>query len=126
FLAYFVVLSSLTQTFARYALLGASFFIGFYLLVIVGVSILWYFDLPTFLRGGGSANRADSAYVVSTIFVIAIAVMILVDQYRTRDSRRAWIRVGMAFLVSLGITHYWPWTFLHQHDQREAGIDTST
>ena len=126
FLAYVVILSALTQTFARYALLGASFFIGFYLLVIVGASILWYFNWPAFLKGGGGANRADSAYVASAIFIIAIAVMILVDQYRTRDTHRAWIRVGIAFVISLAISQYWPWAFLHhQHDQREAGIDTS-
>jgi hypothetical protein len=126
FLAYVVILSALTQTFARYALLGASLFIGFFLLVIVGASILWYFDLPAFLKGGGGANRTDSAYVASTIFLIAIAAMILVGQYRTRDTRRTWIRVGITFLASLLISHYWPWAFLrHQHEQREAGIDTS-
>ena len=126
FLAYVVILSALTQTFARYALLGASFFIGFYLVLIVAASIFWYFDLPAFLKGGGGANLADSGYVASTIFIIAIAVMILVDQYRTRDTRRAWIRVGMAFLASLAISHYWPWAFLHHpHNRREAGIDTS-
>jgi hypothetical protein len=124
FLAYVVILSALTQTFARYALLGTSFFIGFYLLIIVAASILWYLDLPPFLKRGGGAG--DSAYVISTLFLIAIAVMILFDQYRTRDTRRAWVRVGSVFVVSLIISHYWPWEFLHhQHDRREAGIDTS-
>jgi hypothetical protein len=124
FLAYVVILSALTQTFAWYALLGTSFFIGFYLLIIVAASILWYLDLPPFLKRGGGAG--DSAYVISTLFLIAIAVMILFDQYRTRDTRRAWVRVGSVFVVSLIISHYWPWEFLHhQHDRREAGIDTS-
>jgi hypothetical protein len=124
FFAYVIILSSLTQTFARYALLGASFFMAFYVVVIIGVSILWYVDLPAFLKVGGGAD--DSAYVVSAIFIITIAVMILVDQYRTRDTRRTWIRVGLGILVSLAINYYWPWAFLHhKHDRREAGIDIS-
>jgi hypothetical protein len=126
FLVYVVVLAALTQTFARYALLGASFVIGFYLLFIVGAALAWYFDFPEFLKPAGGVNRADSAYVVSVLFFITIAVVILIDQYRTRDSQRAWIRVGVAFLVYLALGYYWPREFLHHHQpRREAGIDTS-
>jgi hypothetical protein len=125
-LAYVVLLAALTQTFARYALLGASFFVGFYILILIAGSLSWFLGWPTFLKGGGGANRADSAYVASTIFVIAIALMILIDQYRKRETRRAWIRVGVAFLASLAISNYWPWAFLHhRYEPREARIDTS-
>ncbi len=127
FLVYVVVLAALTQTFARYALLGASFVIGFYLLIIVGASIAWYFDLQKSLKPAGGVNQADSAYVVSAIFIITTAVIILIDQYRTRNTRRAWIRVGGAFLVYLALGYYWPGEFLHHHQpRRQAGIDTST
>ena len=127
FLVYVIVLAALTQTFARYALLGVSGFVGFYLLIMVGAFLAWYFDLPDFLKRGGGANRADSAYVVSAIFLMTMAAIILIDQYRKRDTRRAWMRVGCAFLVYLALDHYWPATFLrhHQQQRREAGIDTS-
>ncbi len=126
FLVYVIVLAALTQSFARYALVGVSCFIGFYLLIIVGASIAWYFDFPPFLKRAGGVNRADSAYVVSALFLISITVIILFDQYRTRNTRTAWIRVSGAFLVSLALSYYWPGEFLrHQHAPREAGIDTS-
>lgn len=126
FLVYVIILSALTQTFARYALLGASIFISYYLLGIVAVILLSYFEMPSFLRGARGAGLADSQYVASTVAVIAIAVLILVDQYRRRDTRRAWFRVGGAVLVTFMIGHFWPGDFLpHRHDRRETEIDTS-
>lgn len=126
FLACVIILSALTQTFARYALLGASLFIGYYLLGIVAFVLADYFQLPTFLRGTRSGSLADSQYVASTVAVIAIAVLILFDQYRSRDTRRGWFRVGGTVLVTFLIGHYWPGDFLpHRHDRPDPEIDTS-
>jgi hypothetical protein len=126
FLAYVVLLAALTQTFARYALTGASFFVAFYLMVIIAASMLWYFDLPRFLKPIRGANLADSAYVAGAIFTITIAAMILFGQYCTRDARRAWTRVGLAFLVAQMINYYWPWNFMrHPNEQRKERVDTS-
>ncbi len=126
FLAYVVVLAALTLTFARYALWGSSIFIGYYL-VAIGASLLHlYIDMPSFLRGTQSPSLGDSQYVASTFALIAFAVMILAYQYRSRDTRGAWLGVGGAIFAVFMIDQFWPWDFMpHRNHLEQAEVDTS-
>ncbi len=91
FLAYVVVIAALTQTFARFALVGSSLFIGYYILAFVVMVVLWYVDTPSILEGWDKpgVDVKDSQYVVSTLALIAISGALLVNLYRKRETRLA-------------------------------------
>jgi len=126
FLAYVTVLAALTQTFARFALVGASLFIGYYIVGFIVMVVFWYLGTPSFLKGFDKAHLSDSRYVVSTLAIIAISGALLAKQYRTRDSRRACITAGIALTLSFLINQFWNWDFLgRRHEKREAKIDTA-
>ncbi len=84
YFSYVVVLAALTLTFARYALLGSSILIGYYLVGIVVSLLHLYVDLPRFLLGTQGSSLGDSRYVASTLALIAFAVMVLAYQGHTR------------------------------------------
>lgn len=126
FVSYVVVLAALTLTFARYALLGSSIFIGYYLVGIVVSLLQVYVDMPSFLRGAENPSLGDSRYVASTVALIAFAAIILAYQYRSRDTRGAWFGVGGALSAVFIIGYFWPWDFLPRRDNLEqAQVDTS-
>jgi hypothetical protein len=126
FLSFVVILAALTLTFARYALLGSSLYIG-YLLVGIAASIFeLYRELPDFLLWARSASLGDSRYVVGGIALILFATAILAYQYRTRDVRRTWVGVGGAVIAVLAVSQFWPWDFMPQrHRPGQAEIDTA-
>jgi len=124
--ALLVVLAALTLTFARFALLGSSIFIGYYLVGIVVSLLQVYVDMPSFLREAENSSLGDSRYVASTVALIAFAAIILAYQYRSRDARGAWFGVGGALAFVFMIGYFWPWDFLPRRDYREqAQVDTS-
>lgn len=124
FLTYVTVLAALTQTFARFALVGASLFIGYYILGFVIMAIFLYLGTPFFLKGWDKPHLEGSRYVASTLAIIAISGSLLVHQYRKRETRRAWVTAGIAVIVSLLVNHFWNWDFLgHQRERQEAKID---
>ena len=127
YFSYVVVLAALTLTFARYALLGSSILIGYYLVGIVVSLLHLYVDLPGFLLGTQGSSLGDSRYVASALALIAFAVMVLAYQYRRRDTRGAWLGVGAAILAVFMIGYFWPWDFMPDRNHlRQAEIDTST
>ncbi|HTM08238.1 MAG TPA: hypothetical protein VL754_07600 [Verrucomicrobiae bacterium] len=126
FLAYIMVLAALTQSFARFALLGASFFIGYYLLILVYMTVVWYTGTPSFLKGPSKPHLEDSRYVVTTLATLAISAYLLIGLYRAREARRAWLSIGLAVVFVSLLNHFWSWDFLgRSNEEQRAAIDTA-
>jgi hypothetical protein len=126
FLAYVSVLAALTQTFSRFALVGASLFIAYYVAGFIILVVFSYLDIPWFFRGWGNSALADSRYIASVLAVAGISAMLLFNLYRDRKARRAWFTAGAAMVVSFFIYQFWSWDFLGRgNGKRETAIDAA-